>query len=64
MGIGKSGCRVRSVGMPRQVHVGGHREGCEGMGGHMQVTIMNISRKKRKEKLTYWHRQAGTSTGR
>ena len=33
--------------------------GCGGMGGCMQVTIINTSRKKKKEKLTYWHRQAG-----
>ena len=57
-------CGQESMGMPRQVHVGGHREGCRGTGGHMQVTIVNTSRKKRKEKLTYWHRQAGMGTGR
>ena len=35
------------------------QEGCGGTGGHMQVTIINTSRKKRKEKLIYWHRWAG-----
>ena len=44
--------------MPRQVHVGGRREGCRGTGGHMQVTIVNTSRKKEKEK-TYLLAQAG-----
>ena len=49
--------------MLRQVHVGGCREGCGGTGRHMQVTVVNTSRKK-KEKLTYWQRQAGMGTGR
>ena len=37
--------RVGKQGMPRQAHVNGHKEGCAGMGGHMQVTIVNTRRK-------------------
>ena len=61
MGAGRE-----SVGMPRQAHAGGRREGCGGTGGRIQVTIVNTSRKKRKEKIyllaqagRHGHRQVG-----
>ena len=39
--------RVGKQGMPRQAHMNGHKEGCAGMGRHMQVTIVN----RRKTKI-------------
>ena len=37
--------RVGKQGMPRQAHVNGCKEGCAGMGRHMQVVIVNTRRK-------------------
>ena len=37
--------RVGKQGMPRQAHVNGCKEGCAGMGRHMQVIIVNTRRK-------------------
>ena len=63
VGIGKSGHGVRKHGHAQTGTCRWVQEGCGSMGGCMQVTIVNTSRKKRKEKLTYWHRWAGTGTG-